>query len=215
MNEKGYILTEEFRKRALRYLTYLKFQKVKGRNIFDINEISSELGYNKASVSNDLHLLGIYHLNNSIPIGIGIDAFESFLVVNRLSETFLICNSKQAKKIIHAKELAQQGIKVVAAFDPSPNLEPYEIDAIKVLSADRIDSLSDRMHIQFMIIATEKEQAQHAANIAANAGAKAIINMSGVELVFPDGIAGINTNGIEKLEEDIAKIQALMASNTR
>jgi redox-sensing transcriptional repressor len=213
MNEKGHILTEEFKKRASRYLAYMKFQKVKGRNLFDTTEMSSALGFDKLTVSNDLHLLGIYHVNSSISISSGIDIIESFLVVNRLKEAFLICTSKHGKKIINAKELSQQGIKVVAAFDPSPNFDTYEIDGIKVLSTDRITSLSDRMHIQFMIIATEKEQAQQAVNIAIDAGAKAIINTSGVTLALSDEIACINTNGFDNLAEDISKIQALMAPN--
>lgn len=213
MNEKGHILTEEFKRRASRYLAYLKFQKIKGRNLIDTNEISSALGFEKQTVSNDLHLLGIYSVNTPIPISNGIDTIESFLVVNRLKEAFLICTSKQAKRIINAKELTKQEIKVVAAFDPSPNLETYEIDGIKVLSTDRINSLSDRMHIKFMIIATEKEQAQQAANIAVNAGAMAIINTSGAALELPEVIASINVSGFDKLAEDISKIQALMALN--
>jgi AT-rich DNA-binding protein len=213
MNEKGHILTEEFKKRASRYLAYLKFQKVKGRNHFDINEISSELGFDKLAVSNDFHLLGTYHVNSPISISNGIDIIESFLVVNRLKEAFLICTGKHGKKIANAKELTQQGIKVIAAFDPSQKFETYEIDGIKVLSADRINSLSDRMHIQLMIIATEKEQAQQAANIAINAGAKAIINTSGIALTLSEGIACIDTNSFENIAEDISKIQALMALN--
>ncbi len=214
MNEKGYILTEELKKRASRYLAYLKFQKVKGRNMFDTNEMSSALGFDKPTISNDLHLLGIYHVNSAISISSGIDIIESLLVVNRLKEAFLICTSKHGKKIINAKELSLQGIKVVAAFDPSSSFDAYEIDGIKVLSTDRITSLSDRMHIQFMIIATEKEQAQQAANIAIDAGAKAIINISGEALTLSEGIACINTNGFDNLAEDISKIQALMAANT-
>lgn len=212
MNEKGHILTEEFKKRASRYLAYLKFQKVKGRNIFEIKDITSALGFDKLTVSNDLHLLGIYHVNSSMPITNGIDIIESFLVVNRLKEAFLICTCKQGKKVVNAKELTSQGIKVVAAFDPSPNHETYEIDGIKVLSTDRINSLSDRMHIQFMIIATEKEHAQQAFNIAIAAGARAIINTSDASLIVPEGIACLEINGFNRLSEDIVKIQALLAS---
>jgi len=188
MNEKGYILTEELVKRASRYLAFLKFQKVKGRSSFSISEIVSALGFSKATVADDLHLLGIYHTSASILINSCIDTLEGILVPNRLREAFLICTSEMATRVFKAKELFEQGIRIVAAFDPSANAKSYEIEGIKVLGMDKINSLSDRLHIQLMVIATDKEVAQRAANLAVEAGAKQIINFSGSAIVLPNDV---------------------------
>lgn len=210
MSTKSHIQNAELRKRASRYLTFLKFWKVKGRLNFTPTEMAAALGFDKNIVFSDLHLLGIFNITDELSISHVITLLETYLEIKCYSEVFLICTRTHGRAIITSKTLTEHGIKVVAAFDPSGSYEPYEIDGVKVLGCDRISSLAERMHITMMVIATNKEISQAAATVAVKAGAKVILNTTSADLLLPENVQCIKATEGCQLSESIAKIKELL-----
>lgn len=215
MSTIGHILNTEFQKRATRYLTFLKYWKVKGRLNFAPSEMAIALSIKKDVVLKDLHLLGVFNITEEQPISNVINVLETYLEVKRYSEVFLICTRTHGKAIITSKALTEQGIRVVAAFDPSSNYEPYEIEGVKVLGCDRINSLAERMHITLMVIATNREMSQTAASAAIKAGAKAILNTTEIDLKLPDEVLCIKSTDVSQLSGGIKRIKELLDKQKR
>lgn len=212
MSEKVDILSYDFKQRVNRYLTYLKFTKARGKSLFALDDMAITLNFDQEEVANDLRLVGIYPTYAPIQVGTTITKLESCTENRRLTEAFLICTRSHGAAFMAISKLYEQGIKIVAAFDPSPSYEPYEIDGIKVLGIDKIYTLSDRMHIDLVVIATNSQIASYCATIAVKAEAKALLNCTKDEILVPDGIIYVKAPNADRIGVSIDQIKERLNS---
>ncbi|MCF0141259.1 MAG: redox-sensing transcriptional repressor Rex, partial [Mogibacterium sp.] len=84
--------------------------------------------------------------------------------------------------------LLQYGLHILAGFDVNPNVIGKEIADVKVHSIDDLSQVQSALQAHIAIIATPVAAAQQVAQLAVNAGFKAIWNFTPIRLRLPDNI---------------------------
>ena len=171
------ILTPEFRRRANRYLSYLKFCKVKGTSCINIYNLYSDLSIPPSTIVDDFQKIGIAIAEYEINITQSIEWLESTLCINHLKEAFLILNKSTSSAITYKAKIKSLNIKIIAAFDPSINSE-YEVDGIKVLPIQKLTNLANRMHIHVAIIACSPDFIEPSLNALQDAEMQTVVNLT-------------------------------------
>jgi redox-sensing transcriptional repressor len=117
-----------------------------------------------------------------------IQAIESFLGWNNVTEAFLVGAGNLGTALLGHERFSKFGMRIVAAFDTDPNKVGKWIHEKAILPLEELDDLARRMSIHLGIITTPAETAQAVADEMVKAGILAIWNFAPVRLKVPENI---------------------------
>ena len=104
--------------------------------------------------------------------------------------------------LVENANFEKRGYKFVAAFDVDPQKIGKELPCgLIIQSVEKLKPLTQELGIEVGVIATQPSQAQSAADTLLEAGIKAIINFSPVQLRQPEGCLLENVDFSVKLDD--------------
>lgn len=171
------------------YLFFL--EKVRKEGVINVSAptIGKELKCDPTQVVKDLSVTGI---KGKPRVGYNtyelIHTLEDYLGFNRTNEAFLVGAGNLGSALMAYQEHQSLGIKIIAAFDNSPEKIGAHIGGIHVLEYNKLFHLSNRLDVKIGILTTPNHVAQDVAEDLVNCGIKAIWNFTSSKLQLPENI---------------------------
>ena len=182
------------------YLRLLRRLRIDGAQKVSCTRIARELDLDSTQVRKDLALTGItgrprigYELS---PL---IEAIESFLGWNTVSDAFLVGAGSLGKALIGYENFRSCGLNIVAAFDVSEDRIGQEIFGRKVYNLNDMPALARDMGVTLGVLTVPGSAAQAAANVMVASGIKGIWNFAPVKLDLPDNVLVENVELVSSL----------------
>ncbi len=187
------------------YLRYLRDKSVHGMSKISSTVIAEDLKLNPVQVRKDLAVIS--SVSGKPRTGFSVEELisdiEKFLGFDNASEAILVGAGQLGKTLLSYGGFANYGLKIVAAFDNSPDRVDTEINGKKVFPMEKMENLVRRMKIHIGIITVPKDSAQGVCDEMVRAGIKGIWNFAPTNLKVPDSVAVKN--------EDMAASLALLS----
>jgi redox-sensing transcriptional repressor len=170
------------------YLRLFEQKAKEGEEWLSSEAMARELGFGAIQVRKDLGAVGaLGSPKRGFPVGETCRLLGSFLGAEDFSETFLVGTGPLARAVLADEGLGKRGFRVVAIFEPDPRA-PRPSDR-KYQSLERLPELAKRMGTRLAILAVEPCWAEPAAEVLAHSGIAGILDLTGVPLSFPPGMA--------------------------
>jgi redox-sensing transcriptional repressor len=167
-------------KRLPLYLEILKTRKAAGEEWLSSESISRELGLTAIQVRKDLGLTGApASPKRGFKIEETAALIEGLLGAKALTNVFIIGAGARGEAACGDPSLGRRGFKIVAAFDPSPESSGPTLCGLKVLPMSELPALAHRLRVRLALFLTRESMFPGCARLAAEAGIKGIVNLSG------------------------------------
>jgi len=170
------------------YLRLFEQKAEAGEEWLSSEAMARELGFGAIQVRKDLGAVGaLGSPKRGFPVGETSRLLGSFLGAEDLSETFLVGTGPLSRAVLSDEGLANRGFRIVAIFEPDPRA-PRPSDR-KYQPLERLPELAKRMGTRLAILAVEPCWAEEAAAVLARSGVSGVLDLTGVTLAFPQGMA--------------------------
>ncbi len=117
-----------------------------------------------------------------------IDAIKTFLNWNNASEAVLVGAGSLGSALLGYEGFEEYGLKIIAAFDASPELINTQVRGRTVFDVARLQELVSRLQVKIGVICVPADYAQDVADKMVAGGIKAIWNFANVSLKVPDDV---------------------------
>lgn len=190
------------------YLRELRQLVREGRSTVSSSQLGKMLGVTDAQVRKDLAYFG--HFGHP---GIGYRCDELIAEIRRILGTdrqwivTMIGVGNMGRALLRYKGFAEQGFRIVAAFDSDPRIIGTKIEGIAVYDPEQLRDVIRQQRIQLGMITVPAPHAQHAADQLVAAGIAGIVNFAPVTLSLPEkvGLVGVDlTTELEQLAFSVA-----------
>lgn len=190
------------------YLRELRQLVRDGRSTVSSSQLGKLLGVTDAQVRKDLAYFG--HFGHP---GIGYRCTELIGEIRRILGTdrqwivTMIGVGNMGRALLRYKGFAEQGFRIVAAFDSDPRVIGTEVEGIRVYDPAELCEVIKQQRIQLGMITVPAANAQHAADQLVAAGISGIVNFAPVTLSLPEevGLVGVDlTTELEQLAFSVA-----------
>lgn len=175
----------------------------KGEQLVSSERLAELCNVNPAQVRKDLSYFGEFGVR-----GIGYDVLDllqeirKILVSDREWKMGIVGIGNLGMALVENANFAKRGYKFVAAFDVDPQKIGKELPCgLVIQSVEDLKTLRQDLGIEVGVIATQPSQAQSAADMLIEAGIKAILNFSPVQLRQPEGYLLENVDFSVKLDD--------------
>jgi redox-sensing transcriptional repressor len=175
----------------------------KGDQLVSSERLAELCNVNPAQVRKDLSYFGEFGVR-----GIGYDVqdllkeIRKILVSDREWNMGIVGIGDLGMALVENANFAKRGYKFVAAFDVDPQKIGKELPCGLVIQpVEDLKTLRQDLGIEVGVIATQPSQAQGAADMLIEAGIKAILNFSPVQLRQPKGCLLENVDFSVKLDD--------------
>ena len=175
----------------------------KGEQLVSSERLAELCNVNPAQVRKDLSYFGEFGVR-----GIGYDVqdllkeIRKILVSDREWKMGIVGIGNLGMALVENANFAKRGYKFVAAFDVDPQKIGKELPCGLVIQpVEDLKTLRQDLGIEVGVIATQPSQAQSAADMLIEAGIKAILNFSPVQLRQPKGCLLENVDFSVKLDD--------------
>ena len=175
----------------------------KGEQLVSSEKLAELCNVNPAQVRKDLSYFGEFGVR-----GIGYDVLDllkeirKILVSDREWKMGIVGMGNLGMALVENANFDKRGYKFVAAFDVDPQKIGKELPCgLIIQSIEKLKPLTQELGIELGVIATQSSQAQSAADTLLEAGIKAIINFSPVQLRQPEGCLLENVDFSVKLDD--------------
>lgn len=189
------ILPEPTLRRLPWYLAYV--ETLLGRGVENVSSttISKALNVDASQIAKDLSFL---NLRGKTRIGYEVkalaDTLSRFLGFRTLHKACIFGAGNLGKALIRDKGLDNYGMRIVGAVDTNPDLKGAIVDDVEILSPESLSLIMERFSPEVAILTVPAEVAQEVADMAINAGFRAIWNFSPYRVKVPRNIALANTS---------------------
>lgn len=171
------------------YLHYLRELRNTGKKNISCTHIANDLGLVPVQVRKDLAITKIVgRPKTGYELLALIDAIEDFLGWNTPHEALLLGVGCLGSAVLGYDGFAEEGLKIVAAFDTDPKKIGETIVNTKVYRVDKIQEIAEARSVQIGILTVPGDVAQQSANALVEAGVRAIWNYTPVKLELPDTV---------------------------
>jgi redox-sensing transcriptional repressor len=170
------------------YLRLFEQKAEAGEEWLSSEAMARELGFGAIQVRKDLGAVGaLGSPKRGFPVAETCRLLGSFLGAEDFSETFLVGTGPLARAVLADEGLAKRGFRIAAIFEPDPRA-PRPSDR-KYQPLERLPELAKRMGTRLAILAVEPCWAETAAEVLARSGIAGVLDLTGVTLAFPKGMA--------------------------
>jgi redox-sensing transcriptional repressor len=190
------------------YLRELRQLVRDGRSTVSSNQLGKMLGVTDAQVRKDLAYFG--HFGHP---GIGYRCDELIAEIRRILGTdrqwivTMVGVGNMGRALLRYKGFAEQGFRIVAAFDSDPRIVGTQIEGIPVYDPLQMREIIRHERIQLGMITVPAQHAQQVAEQLVAAGIAGIVNFAPVTLSLPEriGLVGVDlTTELEQLAFSVA-----------
>ncbi|UCF56558.1 MAG: redox-sensing transcriptional repressor Rex [Deltaproteobacteria bacterium] len=175
----------------------------KGEQLVSSEKLAELCNVNPAQVRKDLSYFGEFGVR-----GIGYDArdllteIRKILVSDREWKLAIVGMGNMGNALVENANFRKRGYRFVAAFDSDPQKIGKRLPCgLIIQSVQNIKPLTQELGIELGVITTPPAQAQAAADILINAGIKAILNFSPVQVRQPEGCLLENVDFTVKIDD--------------
>lgn len=188
-------------KRISIYIQYLEKEKEKNRQFISTPIMASDLGYSEISIKKDLNQ--VLTIKGKPKIGHNIDSLikelKSYLGYDNTTTAVLVGAGKLGRALLGYKGFKKDNVEIAVAFDKDPELIGQEINGIKIVDIEKLESLCSRLQIHIGIITTNEENSQEICDRLVKSGIKAIWNFAPINLKVPSDVIIQNENLVSNL----------------
>jgi len=190
------------------YLRELRQLVREGRSTVSSSQLGKLLGVTDAQVRKDLAYFG--HFGHP---GIGYRCDELIAEIRRILGTdrswivTMVGVGNMGRALLRYKGFAEQGFRIVAAFDSDPRVVGTKIEDIPVYDTSELRNVIRQQKIQLGMITVPATQAQQVADQLVTSGIVGIVNFAPVTLSLPEkiGLVGVDlTTELEQLAFSVA-----------
>lgn len=189
------IMPEPTLRRLPWYLAYVSMLRAKNVEYVSSTAISKEINVDASQIAKDLSFLNI---RGKTRIGYAVAALErvlrSYLGFTRQHNAVMVGVGSLGRALLTDSGLMRYGLDIVAGFDVNPEIIGTTIAGIPVYNIAELPQIRQQLNADIAIIAVPVEQAQHAADTAIAAGAKALWNFTPFRIRTPENIVVQNTS---------------------
>jgi redox-sensing transcriptional repressor len=184
------------------YLRELQHLIADSKETISSSELGRQLGFTDAQVRKDLAHFG--HFGHP---GIGyrcqelIGEIRKILGTDREWRVALIGVGNLGRALLGYRGFAQQGFRVVAAFEADPEKVGTQIDGVEVCHLDKLAEKIAELGIELGMVAVPAGHAQGVADRLVAAGIGGIVNFAPVTLRVPSGVSIVGVDLARELEQ--------------
>jgi redox-sensing transcriptional repressor len=184
------------------YLRELQHLIADNKETISSSELGRQLGFTDAQVRKDLAHFG--HFGHP---GIGyrcqelIGEIRKILGTDREWRVALIGVGNLGRALLGYRGFAQQGFRVVAAFEADPEKVGTHIDGVEVCHLDKLAKKIAELGIELGMVAVPAGHAQEVADRLVAAGIGGIVNFAPVTLRVPSGVSIVGVDLARELEQ--------------
>jgi len=176
-------------KRLPLYLRLLRKMKETGDEYASGAVVARELGLDPIVVRKDLAITGaVGRPRLGFQMDEIITAIEEFLGWSNTTDAFLAGVGHLGAALLGYQGFEQHGMRIVAAFDSSPELIGKTIHGKTILDIKKMPSLAKRMHVQIGVLTVTGSVAQTVADAMVEGGIRGIWNFTPASLVVPKNV---------------------------
>ncbi len=139
---------------------------------------------------------------------------EDFLGWNNTQDAVLAGVGSLGTALLGYKPFAQNGVRIVAAFDTDPHKTEETVHDTPVFPLEKLPNLTERMKIHVGILTVPAESAQTVCDLMVLSGIRAIWNFAPAALIVPDSVIVQNENLFSSLAILSSKLAALLKSES-
>jgi redox-sensing transcriptional repressor len=171
------------------YARSLRYLLDEGKTSVSSQELGERINVTAAQIRKDLSYFGEFGKQ-----GIGYDVekllaqIEDILGLTEEWPVALIGIGHLGEAIARYEGFRQQGIRIAALFDNSPEKIGHEVNGMRVLPFEQIADSIGEQGIQMAIIAVPAGHAQEVADQLVVAGVRAILNYAPTVIQVPEGV---------------------------
>lgn len=176
-------------RRMPNYLQILRGLATGGEEYVSSSYLAERMKIDAILVRKDLELTGIsgtprvgFHVRDLI------GSIEKLLGWGRTLDACLVGAGQLGAALLGHRELANHGVRIVAAFDNDPEKAGTSIHGVTVFHFDRIRELLQRLTILLAIVCVPAEVAQGVIDMLVEAGIEAVWVFTSVNITVPDHI---------------------------
>jgi redox-sensing transcriptional repressor len=171
------------------YLTLLRRLREDGKDTASAAALADMAGLVASVVRKDIEMTGAV---GTTGIGFNIDSLigdiEAFLGWDNPHDAFLVGAGNLGGALLGHQDLANHGLKFVAAFDSDPAKAGRRIHGIEVFPLEKFPELARRLHPGVVVVTVPAGHAQGIADLAVAAGVKRIWSFAAEILQAPPHI---------------------------
>lgn len=184
------------------YLRELQHLVRDGHKTISSNQLGPRLGFTDAQVRKDLAYFGQF----GYP-GIGyrcdelIVAIQKILGTDREWKAALVGAGNLGRALLGYKGFAQQGFKIVAAFDVDSEKVGKTIEDVPIHCLEDIPQIVRQLGIRLAVIAVPAGAAQSVADALSGSEIDGILNFAPVTISLPNGISQVGVDLAIEMEQ--------------
>lgn len=200
---------EKISKKTIQRLTvYLKcLEKFAPEDYISSEEMGVLLGVTAAQIRKDFSNF-IIDIESCIGIrGKGYNVkclyemIENILGINKQNNVIIVGAGKLGNAILLEGDIEKSRFNIVGVFDITKSRIGKEYKGIKISSVSDISKVAMEQKIDIAIITEVKSIAQQVTDVVVQAGVKAILNMTSIEIKVPKGVVIEHIDLNRKLQE--------------
>lgn len=156
----------------------------KGAQLISSEKLAELCKVNPAQVRKDLSYFGEFGVR-----GVGYDVqdllkeIKKILVSDREWKLCIVGLGNMGTALVESENFLKRGYRFVAAFDSDPKKIGKTLPCgLIIQSVEKVKSLTRALGIELGVIATPSSQAQNVANMLVDAGIKAVLNFSPIQV---------------------------------
>ncbi|MBE0534625.1 MAG: redox-sensing transcriptional repressor Rex [Phycisphaerae bacterium] len=171
------------------YMPLLKAALDAGEQSISSAKMAETLGLDTVLVRKDLASIGITgQARLGFPVRELIEGIERFLGWDNISDAFVIGAGNLGRALAGYAGFEAHGLKIVGLFDNDPTKFGKFIAGKPVMELSKFPHLVHRMHIQIAILTVPGIDAQAVADVAVEAGIRALWNFTPAKITVPENI---------------------------
>lgn len=197
------------------YCHFLRRLAQDGADVVSCRQIGDALHLDPTQIRKDLAYAGVAGRPKvGYPVPELLAGVENFLGWNNTQQAILVGAGSLGTALLGYKAMDRNGVRIVAAFDTSPDKTFQAIHQVKVLPMRKLVDLVGRMQIHVGILTVPAESAQTVCDLMVQAGIRAIWNFAPVALKVPDTVIVQNENLFSSLAVLSSRLQSTFQPRT-
>lgn len=189
------LLPEPTLRRLPWYLAYVTTLRKAGVEFVSSTKIAREIHVDSSQIAKDLSFLDI---KGKTRIGYEVAPLErklrEYLGFTSLHRAVMLGVGSLGGALLNDSGLRKYGLEIVAGIDIDPAIVGQTIAGIEIHTPDRLPEIVQRTGATIGIVAVPVDAARETANLAVNAGIRALWNFTPSRLDVPEGVVVTNTS---------------------
>lgn len=171
------------------YMPVIRQAATEGQKMVSSAKIAEMLHLDPVLVRKDIASLGITgQARNGFDVLEILGRMEKILGMANTNTAFVIGAGNLGSALANYGGFAEYGLQIVGIFDTNPGKIGKEVAGLTVLPMDKFEHLVQRMHIPIAILTVPAAAAKTCADMAVQAGIRAVWNFTPTKLNLPPSV---------------------------